>query len=136
MDVLEIREDKQCNNTPLFSRHLPAGYVVGYEKTNNREAESIARRRECFKAWTGLGTNDDMSICNYETSLVTAIGENITDLHQSSISMIIGSRRSFLSFSVMYGGPTSCCSISHWIRRLAEEERPKEKDEEAKSRKL
>ncbi|KAF2620182.1 hypothetical protein F2Q68_00039549 [Brassica cretica] len=42
MDVLEIREDKQCNNTPLYSRHLPACYVVGYEKTNNREAESIA----------------------------------------------------------------------------------------------
>ena len=38
---------------------------------------SKKRRRECFKAWTGLGTNDDMSICNYETSLVTAIGENI-----------------------------------------------------------
>ena len=40
-------------------------------------------------------------------------------------------KRSFLSSSVMYGGPTSCknasdiqqeCFLSHWIRRLPEEE--------------
>ncbi|KAF8085143.1 hypothetical protein N665_0678s0003 [Sinapis alba] len=35
-----VREDKQCNNTPVYSRHLP-GYVVGFEKMkNNRDAES------------------------------------------------------------------------------------------------
>jgi len=36
----------------------------------------------------------------------------------------------------MCGGPISCCSLSHWIRRLAEEKRLKERDEEAKSRKM
>ncbi|KAF8080193.1 hypothetical protein N665_0966s0006 [Sinapis alba] len=30
---------------------------------------------------------------------------------------------------VMYGGPTSCFSLSHWICRLVEEERLKKKDE-------
>ncbi|KAL0744257.1 hypothetical protein Bca4012_085770 [Brassica carinata] len=31
-----VREDKQCNNTLVYPRHLP-GYVIGFEKTNNRE---------------------------------------------------------------------------------------------------
>ncbi|AEE74415.1 poly(A) polymerase 3 [Arabidopsis thaliana] len=35
-----IREDKQCNNVPVYSKHLP-GYVVGYQKMVNREADGM-----------------------------------------------------------------------------------------------
>lgn len=35
-----IRENKQCNNVPVYSHHLP-GYVVGYQKMANREADSM-----------------------------------------------------------------------------------------------
>ncbi|XP_020887452.1 nuclear poly(A) polymerase 3 isoform X2 [Arabidopsis lyrata subsp. lyrata] len=36
-----IRENKQCNNVPVYSHHLP-GYVVGYQKMANREADGMA----------------------------------------------------------------------------------------------
>lgn len=35
-----IREDKRCKKVPVYSKHLP-GYVVGYEKMDNREAEGM-----------------------------------------------------------------------------------------------
>ncbi|XP_013587675.1 PREDICTED: nuclear poly(A) polymerase 3 [Brassica oleracea var. oleracea] len=34
-----VRDDNHCKDKPVYSRHLP-GYVVGYEKINDRDAES------------------------------------------------------------------------------------------------